>query len=73
MMGMSLIMVFGGSVFIETVFNIPGMGRLLVEGVQSLDYTAVQAVILILAIIVMLLNLLIDISWGWLDPRIRYS
>jgi peptide/nickel transport system permease protein len=73
MKGMSLIMIFGGSVFIETVFNIPGMGRLLVEAVRSLDYGVVQAVIFIMAIIVMLLNLLIDISWGWLDPRIRYG
>ncbi len=73
MMGMSLIHIFGGSVFIETVFNIPGMGRLLVEAVRSLDYGVVQAVIFIMAIMVMVTNLLIDISWGWLDPRIRYK
>jgi len=72
MKGMSVVMIFGGSVFIETVFSIPGMGRLLVEGVRSLDYPVVQAVIFIMAIIVSAVNLLIDISWGWLDPRIRY-
>jgi peptide/nickel transport system permease protein len=73
MKGMSIIMIFGGSVFIETVFSIPGMGRLLVEAVRSLDYGVVQAVIFIMAIIVSIVNLLIDISWGWLDPRIRYG
>lgn len=73
MKGMSIIMIFGGSVFIETVFSIPGMGRLLVEAVRSLDYGVVQAVIFVMAIIVSTVNLLIDISWGWLDPRIRYG
>ena len=73
MIGMSALHILGGSVFIETVFNIPGVGRLLVEAARSLDYAVVQAVILIMAVIVMLLNLLVDISWGWLDPRIRYG
>jgi peptide/nickel transport system permease protein len=73
MKGMSIIMIFGGSVFIETVFSIPGMGRLLVEAVRSLDYGVVQAVMFVMAIIVSVVNLLIDISWGWLDPRIRYG
>lgn len=72
MKGMGVIMIFGGSVFIETVFAIPGMGTLLVNGVRSLDYPVVQGVIFVMAIIVMLVNLLIDVSWGWLDPRIRY-
>ncbi|MBN2542941.1 ABC transporter permease [bacterium] len=71
--GMQLGYIIGGAVLIETVFNIPGMGRLSVDAVRALDYTVVEAVVLIIAIIVTLVNLVVDISYGWLDPRIRYS
>ena len=54
------------------MFAIPGMGTLLVNGVRSLDSPVVQGVIFVMAIIVMVVNLLIDVSWGWLDPRVRY-
>jgi peptide/nickel transport system permease protein len=65
--------ILGGQVLIETVFNINGMGRLAVEAVQSLDYSVVQGIILIIATMVVLANLVVDISYGWLDPRIRYN
>jgi peptide/nickel transport system permease protein len=55
------------------VFNIPGMGRLAVDAVRSLDYAVVQAVVLVTAIMIVLANLAVDISYGWLDPRIRYG
>ena len=71
--GISLGFIIGGSVLIETVFNIPGMGRLLVTGVLNKDYPYVQSIILIVAVVVLLVNLLIDVSYGWLDPRIRYK
>ena len=58
---------------IETVFNIPGMGRLMVDAVFAQDYPVVQGGILIIAVIVVLANLAVDISYGWLDPRIRYG
>jgi peptide/nickel transport system permease protein len=58
---------------IETVFNIPGLGRLLVQSVFSKDYQVVQGFTLIIAIIVLLTNLVVDISYGWFDPRIRYN
>ena len=73
MLGMQVRMVFGGSVLIETVFNVPGFGRLMVQSVTSHDYLIVQAGILIIAAIVIVANLLVDISYGWLDPRIRYG
>lgn len=66
--GISLSYIIGGSVLIETVFNIPGMGRLGVDAVLSKDYAIIQAIILITAAIVVLVNLLVDISYGWLDP-----
>jgi peptide/nickel transport system permease protein len=72
-MGMLLSMTIGGTVIIENVFNIPGMGRLLVSSVLSLDYQVVQASILVIGIAVVLVNLLVDITYGWLDPRIRYD
>jgi len=71
--GMSLSQILGGSVLIETVFNIPGMGRLSVEALLSKDYAIIQAVVFLTAIMVVLVNLVVDISYGWLDPRIRYS
>jgi peptide/nickel transport system permease protein len=73
MKGMTLRMIIGGSVFIETVFSIPGMGRLAVEGLFSQDYTVVQACLLILGTMTLIINFLIDLSYGWLDPRVRYS
>jgi len=71
--GISVAHIIGGSVLIETVFSIPGMGRLLVEAIFSKDYTVVQGVILITASVVLMVNLLVDLSYGWIDPRIRYK
>ena len=70
--GMSLSMIVGGEVFVETVFNIPGIGRLAVESVQNQDYPYIQAIALLVAAVVLSVNLLVDVSYGWLDPRIRY-
>jgi peptide/nickel transport system permease protein len=70
--GISLATIVGGSVLVETVFSIPGMGRLAVEALFSQDYTVVQAVILVTSIVILAINLLVDLSYGWLDPRVRY-
>ncbi len=71
--GIGLSMIIGGSVIVETVFNIPGMGRLAITSIQNQDYPYVQGIILIIATIVMLVNFLVDLTYGWFDPRIRYS
>lgn len=71
--GMGLSMIIGGSVIVETVFNIPGMGRLAVTSVLNQDYPYVQGIILMVATFILLINLLVDLAYGWLDPRIRYS
>jgi peptide/nickel transport system permease protein len=73
LIGVMLPIMVGGSVLVETVFNIPGMGRLLVGAVLSKDFVVVQAGILLIAIAVSLVNLIVDISYGWIDPRIRYE
>lgn len=71
--GMLLRNIIGGSVVVETVFGIPGMGKLVVDGMLSQDYTVVQGVILVVALTVVVSNLIVDILYGWLDPRIQYE
>lgn len=73
MLGMQVGIIFGGTVLIETVFNITGMGRLITEAVFGHDYQIVQAGVLIIATVVVLSNIIVDVSYGWLDPRIRYG
>jgi peptide/nickel transport system permease protein len=65
--------IFGGSVLVETVFAIPGMGRLAVQGIQGHDYIVTQAVTFVTAVTILVVNLLTDISYGYLDPRIRFG
>jgi peptide/nickel transport system permease protein len=72
MKGMTLAGIVGGSIIIETVFSIPGMGKYSVTGLFDHDYTVVQSMLLIGGTITLLANLLVDLSYGWLDPRIRY-
>ena len=71
--GMGIAGIFGGSVLIEQVFNIPGMGRLAVDSLFQMDYTYVQGITLVMSGIVVFSNLMVDLSYGWLDPRIRYD
>jgi len=73
LMGMGVGMIFGGSVIVETVFAIPGVGRLLVSSIFGQDYVVVQAITFVIASIVLVVNLLVDISYAWFDPRIRYG
>lgn len=72
LIGMHLRFAIGGTVLVETIFNINGIGRLVVDSVITRDYPVVQGAILLIALVVILINLLIDLSYGWLDPRIRY-
>ena len=72
-MGLQVRFIFGGAVLVEQVFAIPGMGRLLVEATFGKDYLVVQGAVLVIGIIVVLVNLIVDISYGWLDPRVRYE
>jgi peptide/nickel transport system permease protein len=65
--------ILGGSVFIETVFAIPGMGRLMTTAIFDQDYQIVQAGVLLFGAIIIFSNLAVDIAWGWLDPRIRLA
>jgi len=71
--GMAFAYIIGGCVFTESVFSIPGIGKLAVQAVNSQDYAIIQGIVLLTAVIVTLTNLLVDISYGWLDPRVRYT
>ena len=71
--GMGISGIIGGSVLIEQVFNIPGMGRLAVDSLFQHDYPYVQAITLVMTTIIVVSNLLVDLSYGWLDPRIKYN
>ena len=64
-------MLIGGSVIMEQIFVIPGIGQMLLEGVSQRDYPVVSGVFLIVGIGVLLINLVVDLSYGWLDPKVR--
>ena len=63
----------GGSVAVEQAFGVPGLGRALVTAVIERDIIVVQNIVLLYAVIFVAVNVLVDLSYAWLDPRIRYS
>jgi peptide/nickel transport system permease protein len=73
LMGIGVGIIFGGAVIVEQIFAIPGVGRLLVTSIFAQDYVVIQSGTLVIATIIVLVNMLVDISYGWLDPRIRYG
>lgn len=72
-LGMRFGQMLGGAVLIESVFNWPGLGRLTIEAIRSRDIVLVQGTLMYFVIIYMAINLLIDLSYGWFNPRIRAS
>jgi peptide/nickel transport system permease protein len=72
-LGMRFRSIFGGSVIVETIWNIPGMGRASIEAIFGQDYAVIQAIGLIAAILVVFVNLIVDIAYTWVDPRIKYE
>lgn len=72
LLGLQVRLLVGGSVLLESIFNIPGMGRLLVTAAFNKDFLIVQGGVLLIGMVVCLTNLMVDLSYGWLDPRIRY-
>ena len=72
-LGVQLATMFSGAVVTETIFAVPGIGRLLVDAILSRDYPVVQAVVLFISVIVVVANLLVDLLYGLLDPRIRQA
>ena len=73
LIGLQLPILIGGSVIMENIFNLPGLGRLMVVALGDRDYPMVSGVNLVFATAVVLFNLLIDLLYSWLDPRVRYD
>jgi peptide/nickel transport system permease protein len=71
--GIEFAFLIGGLVVTETVFNLPGVARFLVEAILWRDYPVVQNLVMIIAVVVILSNLFVDMLYGWLDPRVRYA
>lgn len=62
-----------GSVVVETIFGIPGIGRYFVQGALGRDYTLVMGTVVVIALFVIVFNLIVDVLYAWLDPRVRYD
>ena len=73
MMGLQFGFLLGGSIVVEKVFNWPGMGRLLVDAVDMRDYPVIQASVLLFSVEFIVINLIVDILYGWINPSIRYK
>jgi peptide/nickel transport system permease protein len=71
LLGLQVSILVGGAVVLESVFVLPGMGRYLLEAVQYRDYPVIQGLNLIFATVIVLTNLVVDLLYGWLDPRTR--
>jgi peptide/nickel transport system permease protein len=69
--GLQTARLLGGSTIVETVFSWPGVGRLLIEGIYSRDYPIIQGSVLIIAVTYVFINLVVDIAYKWIDPRIK--
>jgi len=72
-LGLQVGLLVSGTVVLENIFVLPGMGRYLLEAVQNRDYPAIQAENLIFAAVIVMTNLVVDLLYGWLDPRVRYT
>jgi peptide/nickel transport system permease protein len=71
-LGFTFVGLASGTVVTETVFALPGIGRLVVESVLRRDYPVIQGVVLVIVVIYMIFNLIVDLSYAYLDPRIKY-
>ena len=69
-LGLAAANILTGSVVVETIFGIPGMGRYFVDGALGRDYTLVMGTVIVVAALVIVFNLLVDLAYAWLDPRI---
>ena len=73
LIGAELPVLIGGSIIIEQIFSLPGTGRFLIQALEQRDYTVVAGINLVIATVVVVVNLIVDLSYGYLDPRVRYN
>ena len=72
-LGPSTAGMIGGSVFIERIFSIPGLGSYFIQGALNRDYTLVMGIVILYGVLILVLNFLVDLVYAWLNPRIRYD
>jgi peptide/nickel transport system permease protein len=72
-LGLDIGTLLGGAILTETVFNIPGIGRLAYDGIQNADLPVIQGTVLFGALFIVVANLVVDIAYAFLDPRVRYT
>ena len=65
--------VITGSVVIEQIFGVPGLGRFFVQGALNRDYTLVMGVVVFYGVLIIMFNFLVDLTYAWLDPKVKYS
>ncbi len=70
--GLQLPVLIGGTVIMEQIFNLPGMGRYMIDSLGARDYSIISGINVMMATVILLANLLVDLTYAWLDPRIRY-
>jgi peptide/nickel transport system permease protein len=73
LIGLQAPLLIGGAVILEQIFVVPGMGLLLLEAVFQRDYPVISGVFLVVGVGVLVINLLVDLSYGWLDPKVRHE
>jgi peptide/nickel transport system permease protein len=73
LIGLQAPLLIGGAVIIEQIFVLPGMGLMMLEAVNQRDYPVITGVFLVVGVAVMLINLVVDLSYGLLDPRVRHQ
>ena len=71
--GLEFAFLIGGLVVTEQVFNLNGLGRLFVQAIGRNDFTLIQSIVMLIAVVFILTNLIVDLLYAWLDPRIRYG
>jgi peptide/nickel transport system permease protein len=72
-LGLTLALMIGGAVVTETVFNLPGLGNLVVRAVLRRDYPVIQGALLVIAAVYVIINFVIDVLYVWVDPRVRHG
>jgi peptide/nickel transport system permease protein len=73
MLGMDIGLALGGAVFTETVYNLPGLGRTAILAIQSFDLAVVQGIVVFSTLAIIFFNLVVDLLYAWVDPRIRLT
>ena len=73
LIGLYVPILIGGAIVMEQIFVLPGMGLLMIEAINQRDYPIVTGLMLIIGVVILLINLVVDLSYGYLDPKVRYQ